>query len=218
MPPTQAPSQRARWKVAILVSLVLILGLFTAAWQAGLLRPGCTAYLQSRPEVGMLPPNAVMVREDLTGDGHGAIALSGGDPGAFLVSSPALGPAYSRWDFTMPVVDQATTDDVVKFYGSRLAAQGWTTAPDSLSNDWTWRQGDLSFRLNAPPVERRQGAEFGLLDAQLGSHRHNWRRTSTASGVQLGWTGNLLRSRCLGDSCRHRQQHVRILLLCNRRE
>jgi hypothetical protein len=184
---TPASSQRARWKVAILVSLVLILGLFTAAWQAGLLRPGCTAYLQSRPEVGMLPPNAVMVREDLTGDGHGAIALSGGDPGAFLVSSPALGPAYARWDFTMPVVDQATTDDVVKFYGSRLGAQRWTTAPDSLPKDWTWRQGDLSFRLNAPQPN-------GDRAQSLVSWTRSWEVTETIGGEraqppECNWDG-----------------------------
>jgi hypothetical protein len=150
MPSTSALPSRPRMTVAILVSLLLVLGLFAVVWQTGLLRPGCSAYLQSRPEVGMLPPSGTILREDLTTDGHGAVALSGGDPGAFLVSSPALGPAYARWDFTMPFVDQTTTDDVVEFYRSRLAAQGWTFAPDSMPHDWTWRQGDLSFRLNAP--------------------------------------------------------------------
>ncbi len=98
----------------------------------------------------MLPPDATILREDGTGDGHGAIALSGGVPGAFLISSPPVGPAYARWDFTMPFVDQPTTDDVVGFYGSRIAAQGWTSAPDSMPHDWTWQLGDLKFRLNAP--------------------------------------------------------------------
>ena len=187
MPSTPASSQRARLKVAVLVSLVLILGLFTVAWQAGLLRPGCSAYLQSRPEVGMLPPNAEMVREDLTRDGHGAIALSGGDSGAFLISSPVLGPAYARWDFTMPFVDQTTTDDVVKFYGSHLAAQGWTIAPDSLPNDWTWRQGDLSFRLNAPQSN-------GDRAQSLVSWTRSWEITETIGGEraqppECNWDG-----------------------------
>src|SRR2546430_2361555 len=117
---------------------------------AGLLRPGCSAYLQNRQEVGMLPPDATILGEDGTGDGHGAIALSGGVPGAFLISSPPVGPAHARWDFTMPFVDQPTTDDVVEFNGSRLAARGWTSAPDSMPHDWTWRLGDLKFRLNTP--------------------------------------------------------------------
>jgi hypothetical protein len=44
----------------------------------------------------MLPPDATILREDGTGDVLGA----------FLISSPPLGPAYARWDFTMPFVDQ----------------------------------------------------------------------------------------------------------------
>ena len=74
--------------------------------------------------------------------------------------------------------------------------------PDSMPNDWTWQQGDVSFRLDAPQSKEREGAKSGLLDAQLGNHGNNCRpRWSTTSGVQLGWKGNLFRPRCLGDLC-----------------
>src|SRR5258708_18403868 len=102
----------------------------------------------------MLAADAIILRWDGIGDGYGAIDLSGGIPEAFLISSPALGPAYARWDFTMPLVDQETTDGVVQFYGSDLAAQGWTSAPDSRPHDWTCELSDLSFRLNAPQSGR----------------------------------------------------------------
>ncbi len=143
MRPISTPSSRTGLRVAIGVGLLLVLGLLTVAWQAGLFRPGCSAYLQSRHEAGMLPPDATNLRIDGVGDGHGAIALSGGIPEAFLISSPALGPAYARWDFTMPLVDQETTDAVVQFYGSRLAAQGWASASDSRPHDWTWNLATL---------------------------------------------------------------------------
>jgi len=175
MPSAPAPSPRARLTVGVGVSLLLVLGLLIFVWQAGLLRPGCSAYLQSRQEVGWLPPGASMLREDLTGDGHGAVALSGGDPSAFLISSPPLGPAYARWDFTMPSVDQKTTGDVVEFYGSRLAAHGWTTAPDSMPNDWTWQQGDVSFRLDAPQSK-------GERAQSLVSWTRSWEITETIAG------------------------------------
>jgi len=188
MRPTSTLSSRAGLKVGIGVSLLLVLGLITVAWQAGLFRPGCSAYLQSRHEAGMLPPDATILRIDGIGDGHGAIALSGGTPEAFLISSPALGPAYARWDFTMPLVDQETTDAVVQFYGSRLAAQGWTSAPDSRPHDWTWQLGDLSFRLNAP-----QSGGVGRAQS-LVSWTRSWEVTETIGGEraqppECNWDG-----------------------------
>lgn len=123
----------------------------------------------------MLPPGATMIRIDGVGDGHGAVALSGGDPGAFLISSPALGPAYARWDFTMPSVDQTTTDVVVEFYGSRLANQGWTPIPDSVPSDWTWKLSDLTFGLNAPNPS-------GDRAQSLVSWTRSWEVTETVGG------------------------------------
>ena len=176
---TSTPSSRVGLKVGIGVSLLLVLGVLTIAWQAGLFRPGCSAYLQHRHEAGMLPPHATILPIDGVGDGHGAIALSGGIPEAFFVSSPALGPAYARWDFTMPLLDQETTDAVVASYRSRLAAQGWTSAPDSMPHDWTWQLGDLSFRLNAPQSE-------GVGRAQsLVPPSRSWEVTETVGGERV---------------------------------
>ncbi len=188
MRPISTPSSRTGLRVAIGVGLLLVLGLLTVAWQAGLFRPGCSAYLQSRHEAGMLPPDATNLRIDGVGDGHGAIALSGGIPEAFLISSPALGPAYARWDFTMLLVDQETTDAVVEFYRSRLAAQGWTSAPDSMPHDWTWQLGDLSFRLNAP-----QSGGVGRAQS-LVSWTRSWEVTETVGGEraqppECNWDG-----------------------------
>ena len=176
MPSTPTPSPRGRLRIGIGVSLLLVLGISIVVWQAGLLRPGCSSYLQSRKEVGVLPPGATILRIDLIGDGHGAVALSGGVPGAFLISSPPVGPAYARWDFTMPFVDQTTTDVVVEFYGSRLAPLGWTTAPDSRPDDWTWQLGDLSFRLNAP-----QSGGMGRAQS-LVSWTRSWEITESIAG------------------------------------
>src|SRR5258708_19301552 len=104
MRPTSTPWSRAGLKVGIGVSLLVVLGLLTVAWQAGLFRPGCSAYLQSRREAGMLPPDATILRVDGIGDGHGAIALSGGIPEAFLISSPSLAPPTPPWVFLIPFI------------------------------------------------------------------------------------------------------------------
>jgi len=173
MPAASTPSSRVRWTVAIGVSLLLVLALVTVAWLAGLFRPGCSAYLESRPELEMLPPGATILREDLGGDGHGAVALDGGNPGS--IDDAAFGPGRARWDFTMPSVDQQTTDAVVEFYRSRLAAQGWTSVPDSAPTDWTWKLGDLIFRLNAPQAN-------GDRAQSLVSWTRSWEVTETVGG------------------------------------
>lgn len=168
------PPSRARLKVAMGVSAVLLLGLLIA-WQAKVFLPGCSTYLEGRPEVGTLPPGATIIRQDLTGDGHGAVALDGGIAGGFFVN--ALGPADARWDFTMPVVDQETTDAVVDFYASHLAAQGGWTPPGHLGpNDWTWRRGDLNFNLNAP------NSSGCCRASSLVSWTRSWEVTETVGG------------------------------------
>jgi len=134
----------------------------------------------------MLPPGATVLRENLVGDGHGAVGLDGGNSGG--IDSPPLGPADARWDFTMPLVDQETSDAVVEFYDSHLKAQAWTPAPDSLPNDWTWKLGDLNFRLNAPNSS-------GCCRAQsLVSWTRSWEVTETIGGeraqpAECKWDG-----------------------------
>ena len=166
------------WQIAVGVGLLLLLGALAVAWQAGVLRPGCSTYLANRPEAGMLPPGATMIRQDGYGDGHGAIGLDGGDPGGlFLV---ALGPGRARWDFSMPLVDETTTDAVVEFYGSRLPAQGWTRAPDPMPNDWTWKLDDLTFSLNGPHALGNPGRAQSLV-----SWTRSWEVTETVGGERV---------------------------------
>lgn len=168
----------ARWQIAIGVSLVLVLGVLAIAWQVGVFRPGCSTYLASRPEAGTLPPGGAMIRQDGYGDGHGAIALDGGVPGGFFVN--AVGPGRARWDFTMPLVDETTTDAVVEFYGSRLPAQGWTRVADPMPNDWTWKLGDLAFSLNAPHALGNPGRSQDLV-----SWTRSWEVTETVGGTRV---------------------------------
>ena len=184
---TPIPPRARQWTpiIAVVIGLLALIG-GGAVTKIGPFHPGCTAYLESRPELALVPPQAQLVREDLIGDGREIVAVSGGNPGG--IDSGPYGPAEARWDFTMPAIDDATRASVFQFFDSTLSARGWTRTSHSYPDDGSWVLGDLALEENSPGPD-------GSRAQSLVSWTSSWEITesvgsSTVQPPECDWDGH----------------------------